>query len=104
MSIFENIAFGKPKATEAEVVRAAQIAGIHQFISKLPDQYATMVGERGEMVSGGEKQRIALARVVLANPEIIVLDEPTSFLDTQTEEQIKSALDFLYCPNHRESR
>ena len=81
----ENLRFAKPDATDEEVEEAARAAQIHDLISSLPEGYETIVGERGYRFSGGEKQRIAIARAMLRNPPILVLDEATSALDTQTE-------------------
>lgn len=94
-TIRENIAYGRPDATEAEIIAAAQAAYIHDFIISLPDGYATIVGERGYKLSGGEKQRIAIARVVLKDPRILILDEATSSLDSQSEALIQAALEPL---------
>ena len=90
-----NIAYGRPGADEAEIVDAARHARIHDFISALPDGYASMVGERGLKLSGGEKQRVAIARVILKEPRILVFDEATSALDTKTEQEIQANLDEL---------
>lgn len=87
-----NIAYGRDAATEADVVAAAKAARIHDFILSLPEGYDTMVGERGLKLSGGEKQRVGIARTLLKNPPILLLDEATSALDTQTEGEIKEAL------------
>jgi ATP-binding cassette subfamily B protein len=87
-----NIAYGDPEATDAEIEAAARAAAIHARISELPAGYATVVGERGYKLSGGEKQRIAIARVVLKNPRILILDEATSALDTTSERLIQAAL------------
>ena len=94
-TIRENLRFAKPDATDAEIEQAARIAQIHEFISGLDDGYDTMVGERGYRFSGGEKQRIAIARTVLRNPPILVLDEATSALDNRTERALQDALDEL---------
>lgn len=91
-SIFENIACAKPDATEEEVIAAAQAANAHDFISKREDGYKTKVGEGGALLSGGEKQRIAIARAILHNPPILILDEATSSVDTETEQLIRNAL------------
>jgi ATP-binding cassette, subfamily B, bacterial len=91
-TIRENLRFAKPDATDEEVEEAARAAQIHGLISTLPDGYETVVGERGYRFSGGEKQRIAIARAVLRNPAILVLDEATSALDTQTERAVQEAL------------
>jgi ATP-binding cassette subfamily B protein len=87
-----NIAYGKPGATEDEIVQAAKLAQVHDFVLRLPEGYDTRVGERGLKLSGGEKQRVAIARTILKNPRILILDEATSALDTGTEQEIQSAL------------
>ncbi|PWR18593.1 ABCB family ABC transporter ATP-binding protein/permease [Zavarzinia aquatilis] len=87
-----NIRYGRPGATDAEVEQAAKLARIHDFIVSLPDGYDSMVGERGLKLSGGEKQRVAIARTILKNPPILLLDEATSALDTQTEKEIQTSL------------
>jgi ATP-binding cassette subfamily B protein len=94
-SVRENLRFAKPDATDEEVEAAAEAARIHHVIAALPEGYDTMVGERGYRFSGGEKQRIAIARTVLRNPPILVLDEATSSLDTETERLVQEALDRL---------
>lgn len=91
-TVFENIAYAKPDATFEEVVQAAKIADCHDFITRLPDGYNTYVGEKGHNLSGGERQRVAIARAILRDPKIIILDEATASLDTQTEKQIQTAL------------
>ncbi|MDH2917370.1 MAG: ABC transporter ATP-binding protein/permease [Gallionella sp.] len=91
-TIYYNIAYGNPKATREEVLRAAQSAHIHQFIESLPQGYETMVGERGLKLSGGEKQRVAIARAVLKNPAILIFDEATSALDSKSEKAIQDEL------------
>jgi ATP-binding cassette, subfamily B, heavy metal transporter len=91
-TIAYNIAYGKPEATHDEVVAAAKAAHIHEFISTLPDGYATTVGERGLKLSGGEKQRVAIARCLLKDPAILVFDEATSALDSRTEQAIQAEL------------
>jgi ATP-binding cassette subfamily B protein len=94
-TIAENLRFAKPDATDAELEQAARTAQIHDLITRLPDGYDTVVGERGYRFSGGEKQRIAIARTILRDPPILVLDEATSALDTETERAVQSALDEL---------
>ncbi|PLC49528.1 metal ABC transporter permease [Pollutimonas subterranea] len=91
-SILYNIAYGKPDASEQEIVQAAKAASIHDFVMSLPDGYQTQVGERGLKLSGGEKQRVAIARTILKNPPILILDEATSALDTRTERVIQDEL------------
>jgi ATP-binding cassette subfamily B protein len=91
-TIFYNIAYGRPGAGRAEVEAAARRAHIHDFVAGLPDGYDTMVGERGLKLSGGEKQRVAIARVVLKDPKMLVFDEATSALDTKTEREIQASL------------
>ena len=91
-TIYYNIAYGRPGATLPEIETAARLARIHDFIIKLPDGYETMVGERGLKLSGGEKQRIAIARVVLKAPQVLIFDEATSALDTKTEREIQASL------------
>jgi ATP-binding cassette subfamily B protein/subfamily B ATP-binding cassette protein MsbA len=94
-SIAENIAYSDRAATEAEVRRAAQIANADEFIRKLPEGYETLIGERGVKLSGGQRQRIAIARALLADPKILILDEATSNLDTESERLIQSGLSRL---------
>jgi ATP-binding cassette, subfamily B, bacterial len=94
-SVRDNLRFAKPDATDEEIERAAEAARIHHVIAALPDGYDTIVGERGYRFSGGEKQRIAIARTILRNPPILVLDEATSSLDTETERLVQEALDRL---------
>lgn len=91
-TIYYNIAYGRPEASEQEVFRAAQMAHIHDFILSLPEGYETTVGERGLKLSGGEKQRVAIARTILKNPTILVFDEATSALDSHSEQSILKAL------------
>lgn len=94
-TISYNIRYGRVDASEADVQRAAELAQIGSFIERLPEGYKTMVGERGLKLSGGEKQRVAIARTILKAPPILMLDEATSALDTQTEQEIQSALDLV---------
>ncbi len=94
-SIAENLRFARPDATDAELVAAARAARIHDLVESLSDGYDTVVGERGYRFSGGEKQRIAIARTILRNPPVLVLDEATSALDSQTERAVQEALDRL---------
>ena len=94
-TIYENIAYAKPGASVEEAIMAAKIANAHEFIVKFADGYDTRVGERGQRLSGGERQRIAIARAVLHNPRILILDEATSSVDSQTEQQIQGALQRL---------
>jgi ABC-type transport system involved in Fe-S cluster assembly fused permease/ATPase subunit len=91
-TIAYNIAYGRPGATQEEIEVAAKLAQVHDFVVKLPDGYKTRVGERGLKLSGGEKQRVAIARTILKNPRILILDEATSALDTRTEQEIQAAL------------
>jgi ATP-binding cassette, subfamily B, bacterial len=97
-TIAYNIAYGRIGATEAEIVEAARAANVHDFVEALPDGYATMVGERGLKLSGGEKQRIAIARAILKDPPILVLDEATSALDSRSERAIRVSLEKLAEP------
>ena len=94
-TIRDNIAFGRPEASDAEVIAAAQAAAAHDFISVMPLGYATPVGERGSTLSGGQKQRIAIARALLLDPHILILDDSTSSVDVATEVRIQQALDLL---------
>ena len=94
-TIKENIAFGRPDATMEEIIEAAEAAQAHEFISALPKGYDTMVGERGITLSGGQRQRVAIARTLLINPKILIFDDSTSFVDTETEAAIQKALDRL---------
>jgi ATP-binding cassette subfamily B protein len=92
-TIYYNIAYGRPGAAREEVEQAARLARIHDFITALPDGYQSMVGERGLKLSGGEKQRVAIARTILKNPHILLFDEATSALDTRTEQEIQRSLE-----------
>src|SRR6202042_202457 len=94
-TVRENLRYARPSATDAEIEDAARAAQIHELIVSLPDGYDTMVGSRGHRFSGGEKQRIAIARTLLRNPRILVLDEATSALDTETERAVQLAFDAL---------
>jgi ATP-binding cassette subfamily B protein len=87
-----NIAYGRPGASQEEIERAAKLAQVHDFVLRLPDGYDTRVGERGLKLSGGEKQRVAIARTLLKDPRVLILDEATSALDTHTEQEIQAAL------------
>jgi len=91
-TIRENITFGRPDATQEEIEQAAKAAAAHEFIMSFPDGYDTYVGERGSTLSGGQRQRIAIARALLLNPRILILDDATSSVDTETEQEIQAAL------------
>ncbi len=95
ISVRENIAYGNPDASMEEIIQAAKAAQADEFITGLPDGYETTVGERGITLSGGQRQRVAIARALLMNPRILILDDSTSSVDTQTERQIQNALNFL---------
>jgi ATP-binding cassette subfamily B protein len=94
-TIADNIAYGKPDATREEIIAAARAAHAHEFILRLPQGYDSLVGERGQGLSGGERQRISIARALLIDPRILILDEATSSVDTETEKEIQKALDNL---------
>jgi ABC-type transport system involved in Fe-S cluster assembly fused permease/ATPase subunit len=87
-----NIGYGRPGASQAEIEQAARLAQVHDFVLRLPEGYDTKVGERGLKLSGGEKQRVAIARTILKDPRILILDEATSALDSRTEQDIQAAL------------
>jgi ABC-type multidrug transport system fused ATPase/permease subunit len=94
-TVRDNIAYGRPTATEAEIVEAAKLANADEFIAKMPDGYNTMVGERGLTLSGGQRQRIGIARAIIRNAPILILDEPTAALDTESEKLVMEALERL---------
>jgi subfamily B ATP-binding cassette protein MsbA len=94
-TIAENLQVGRPGATDDELIAAAETANAHDFISAFPDGYDTVVGERGVQLSGGQRQRVAIARAVLADPRILILDEATSSLDSESEALVQDALDRL---------
>jgi len=91
-SVRDNIAYGRHDATDEEVLDAARRANAHEFIEKLPEGYETFVGERGAQLSGGQQQRLAIARAILASPQILILDEATSNLDTESEQLIQASM------------
>jgi ATP-binding cassette subfamily B protein/subfamily B ATP-binding cassette protein MsbA len=95
VSVAENIAYGVPRASAAEIETAARAANAHEFILRMPAGYQTVIGERGATLSGGERQRLSIARALLKNAPILILDEPTSALDVETEEALLQALDRL---------
>ncbi|NDF04929.1 MAG: ABC transporter ATP-binding protein, partial [Betaproteobacteria bacterium] len=94
-TIADNIAYGKPQASRSDIVAAARAAHAHEFILRLPQGYDSLVGERGQALSGGERQRISIARALLIDPRILIMDEATSSVDTETEQEIQKALDNL---------
>jgi ATP-binding cassette subfamily B protein len=94
-SVRENVRYGHPEARPEQVIEAAMAANAHDFIVKLPQGYDTVVGERGQNLSGGERQRVSIARAILHDPRILILDEATSAVDTETERKIQEAMDRL---------
>ena len=94
-TIKENIAYGNPGATDEQIVDAAKLANAHEFISRMPHGYETVVGERGDTLSGGQRQRIGIARAVIRNSPIMILDEPTAALDTESEKLVIEGLERL---------
>ena len=94
-TIRENITVGRPDATDEEVIAAAKASHADSFIRRLPDGYDTVIGASGKDLSGGEKQRISIARAILANPKILILDEATASVDTETEKAIQNSLNYL---------
>ena len=96
-SVRENIAYAKPDATEKEIVEAAKGANAYEFIEQLPKGWDTQIGDRGKILSGGQRQRISIARALLQNPEILILDEATSSLDTVSEKYVQAAIEKLSC-------
>ncbi len=94
-SVWENIRYGRLDATDEEVVEAAKAANADEFIRQLPEGYDTKLGERGVNISGGQRQRLAIARAILKDPQILILDEATSALDTESEKVVQAALDRL---------
>jgi ABC-type multidrug transport system fused ATPase/permease subunit len=91
----ENIAYGRPDASDQEIVEAAKLANAHQFIVRMPRGYDTLLGERGQTLSGGERQRIGIARAIIRNSPILILDEPTGALDSESERLVMEALERL---------
>ena len=94
-TVEQNIAYANPNATKAEIIRAAVLASAHDFILRMPDGYDTIIGSAGRELSGGERQRISIARAILANPKILILDEATASVDTETEKAIQASLNYL---------
>lgn len=94
-SVADNIAYARPEAKPKEILHAAKLAGVHEFIMRLPDGYDTRIGASGRDLSGGERQRISIARAILANPKILILDEATASVDTEKERMIQKSLQYL---------
>jgi len=94
-TVHNNIAYGRPDATEDQIIAAAQLANAHEFIVRMPRGYDTPIGERGVTLSGGQRQRIGIARVLIRNAPILILDEPTAALDTESEKLVMEGLDRL---------
>ncbi len=94
-TVAENIAYARPDASSDDIVMAAKMASAHDFICKMPDGYDTMIGSSGRTLSGGERQRVSIARAILADPKILILDEATASVDTETERAIQNALSLL---------
>ena len=94
-SVKENIAYGKPGATDQEIIQAAKMANAHEFIMNMTHGYDTLVGERGFTLSGGQRQRIGIARAIVRNPPILIMDEPTASLDNESEKLVMDALEKL---------
>jgi subfamily B ATP-binding cassette protein MsbA len=96
-SVRENIAYARPEANEEQIVEAAKGANAYEFIERLPEGWDTQIGDRGKILSGGQRQRISIARALLQNPEILILDEATSSLDTVSEKYVQAAIEKLSC-------